>query len=234
MGLLPDVVFTRRGGVLRLVEMHHKHLLHLWGTVAGTKGLFTSAVRRELARRKWKVPYMHPKQPPEVQDIVTCGECSSLMILRTGSNGLFYGCSQWPKCKATHGAHADGRPLGIPADGETRRARMDAHLMFDQLWQSNQFIKRTTMSRSAAYRWMQKTLNLTSDEAHIGRFTKEQCATLISAVRVFLENANVKAKHEAERRLKKETRRLAQEQLARERNGGAGGEDLRSPSDDTD
>lgn len=32
----------------------------------------------------------------------------------------FFGCVGCPRCRATHGAHADGSPLGIPANAETQ------------------------------------------------------------------------------------------------------------------
>jgi len=98
------------------------------------------------------------------------------MELRPSRFGLFYGCTRFPACKATHGAHADGRPLGIPADERTKQARMAAHRLFDRLW------KRKTMRRKEAYKWMRKTMGMTSDEAHIGRFDQEQCIELITKV----------------------------------------------------
>ena len=42
-----------------------------------------------------------------------CLECGASMMLRESKFGLFYGCSTFPVCRATHGAHKDGRPLGI-------------------------------------------------------------------------------------------------------------------------
>lgn len=117
----------------------------------------------------------------EITGAVTCPECGSPMVLRetkrfTYKNGTprkFYGCSQWPKCAATHGAHPSGEPLGVPADAKTKRLRIEAHQAFDQLWKSGM------MSRDKAYRVMQKVMGMTEDEAHIGRFTKDQCLLLI-------------------------------------------------------
>ena len=37
------------------------------------------------------------------------------------------------------------------------------------------------MSRSSAYRWMQKVMGMSPEEAHIGRFNREQCRTLVLA-----------------------------------------------------
>ena len=50
-----------------------------------------------------------------------CPECNSPFILRQRrfDGNLFYGCSKFPECKETHGAHPTGEPLGIPGDKET-------------------------------------------------------------------------------------------------------------------
>lgn len=42
-----------------------------------------------------------------------CSECSGSMTLRNSRYGFFYGCSRFPDCRATHGAHPDGQPLGL-------------------------------------------------------------------------------------------------------------------------
>jgi len=105
------------------------------------------------------------------------------MVLRNSKYGLFYGCVEYPKCKAAHGAHEDGKPLGIPASKPTKEARIRAHDAFDQLWKG-----RGGMKRGDAYVWMQKAMGLTIEEAHIGRFTIEQCEQLESLVNDYFEN----------------------------------------------
>jgi ssDNA-binding Zn-finger/Zn-ribbon topoisomerase 1 len=117
--------------------------------------------------------------PPEpVEHDVQCPICGSKMRLKTSRFGLFYGCERWPACDATHGAHPTGEPLGLPADAETKRWRIRAHEAFDKLWKGGE----ATMTRSGAYRWMIHTLALPASEAHIGRFSKEQCERLIVAL----------------------------------------------------
>lgn len=113
-----------------------------------------------------------------------CPECGEPMLLRNSKYGLFYGCSTFPQCKATHGAHKDGRPLGTPADKKTKQARIRAHDVFDELWKDKH------MSRSEAYEWMQDAMGLSEDEAHIGKFTEEQCDELELKVEEFLEEAD--------------------------------------------
>jgi hypothetical protein len=107
-----------------------------------------------------------------------CPECDGEMVLRNSRYGLFYGCTKFPNCRAAHGAHPDGRPLGVPADKETKQARIRAHDAFDTLWKSG------LMKRGEAYRWMQDAMGMSEDEAHIGRFGSEQCELLIQKVKV--------------------------------------------------
>jgi ssDNA-binding Zn-finger/Zn-ribbon topoisomerase 1 len=91
-------------------------------------------------------------------------------------HGWFYGCTRYPDCKGAHGCHQDGKPLGTPADDETKQFRIAAHEAFDKLW------KNGYMSRGGCYSWMQKVMGLSKDEAHIGMMDKKQCRELISRV----------------------------------------------------
>lgn len=139
------------------------------------------------------------------QTTPACPECGAPMVLRetkkfTWRNGtprLFFGCSRWPECDGTHGAHPDGRPLGVPADKETKRARTRAHAAFDRLWKVH------GMLRSDAYSWMQHALGLSRDEAHVANFDKDTCARLEAAVDAH------------ERRLEEEKRRAEKPQPGR-------------------
>ena len=114
---------------------------------------------------------------PGPRETLICPECGAPMAFRPKSRyGPFYGCTRFPECTATHGAHPDGRPLGIPANKETKLARMAAHEAFDRLWNTGR------MKRGRAYILMQDLMVMTEREAHIGRFTKEQCGKLIEEV----------------------------------------------------
>ena len=109
---------------------------------------------------------------------LACPECGSPMELRQGKigNRHYYACMRYPECKGAHGAHRDGTPLGIPADGATKAMRIAAHEVFDALWKDGR------MTRSEAYAWMGEVMGLGPDEAHIGRFDKATCTRLIKAV----------------------------------------------------
>lgn len=124
---------------------------------------------------------------------LTCPECGATMVLRTttkfqdanGQPRKFWGCSRFPACRASHGAHADGTPLGIPADAETKAARMAAHEAFDlATWRSGR------MGRNAAYRWLANRLGLTREECHIGRFDKVQCGRVIELAEAYLRRVS--------------------------------------------
>jgi ssDNA-binding Zn-finger/Zn-ribbon topoisomerase 1 len=116
--------------------------------------------------------------PCERRDL-KCGECGAEMRIHTSKKfaNPFYGCSRFPDCKGSHGAHRDGRPLGIPANKVTKMARIRAHRVFDLIW------KERKMSRGEAYAWMRRKMKLSEDDAHIGKFTLEQCEQLITDVR---------------------------------------------------
>lgn len=116
-----------------------------------------------------------PEFPGERHDL-HCGECGAEMRLRKSKHGPFYGCSTWPTCDGTHGAHPDGRPKGIPANKKTRLARMRAHAVFDLIW------KQRVKKRHQAYGWMRQAMGLTHSQAHIACFSEDQCEQLIQLV----------------------------------------------------
>jgi len=110
---------------------------------------------------------------------LTCPECGKPMILRTSRFGPFYGCTGWPDCECTHGAHPDGSPLGTPADRATREARTRAHEAFDALWAPNEGEGSRTR-RKAAYAQLQVIMGMNEEQAHIGKFTLRQCEVLVA------------------------------------------------------
>lgn len=152
-------------------------------------------------RPAWAAPPLEEMVSKEelnaVEYDVTCAECGSKMKLRFSdkyqkfkrnkfgrknkpTKSAFYGCSTWPNCSGTHGAHADGKPLGIPANKETKSARMRAHAAFDHLWKDKdgEFFQ----ERGKAYAWMADRLQLDAEDAHIGKFNSPQCELLVAAI----------------------------------------------------
>ena len=107
-----------------------------------------------------------------------CPNCGSVMILHKAVRQ--YKCSKYPKCKAVHGSHPDGTPLGTPADTMTCRARRRAHKAFDAIFHTYPEIHRTV-----CYHWMQLAMGLTIAEAHIAHFDVQKCDELIKLCKKF-------------------------------------------------
>jgi ssDNA-binding Zn-finger/Zn-ribbon topoisomerase 1 len=122
---------------------------------------------------------MTTTHPGERRDLA-CGDCGARMQLKPSKHGLFYGCTTFPMCRGTHGAHPDGAPLGQPADKTTKAARVRVHAAFDRLWQGGH------MPRAVAYGWLQGRLGLVSGEAHIGRFDLVTCERVVALVEAHL------------------------------------------------
>jgi len=109
-----------------------------------------------------------------------CGDCGSPMVLRGSKYGLFYGCSTYPECRGTHGAHKNGTPYGIPANKATRIWREQAHDAFDTLWKGADAV----LDRDGAYIWMSKAMHVSRNKAHIGNFSVFDCRRLIALVQL--------------------------------------------------
>lgn len=120
-------------------------------------------------------------KPTEHAVICFCGAQMKLRFSGKFKHGWFYGCTKWPECNGTHGCHADGKPLGIPADIETKQFRKAAHEAFDKMWQNGY------MSRGGCYSWMRNVMGLSEDQAHIGMMDKTQCQELIGRVNKITE-----------------------------------------------
>lgn len=127
---------------------------------------------------------MNKHTHPGIRFDLKCGECSSDMILRNSKHGIFYGCSRYPDCKGTHGAHPDGSPLGVPADKETKEWRMKTHKVFDPLWKDRKY----GYSRKDAYELLQRLTGLPPEDCHISRFDISTCKRVIKKInRVYLK-----------------------------------------------
>lgn len=80
----------------------------------------------------------------------------------------FYLC----ECGRYVGCHKDTtKAKGVPADAETRAARMGAHKAFDPIWQLG------PMRRKQAYKWLARKLGV--KEIHIGEAGIETCRRIV-------------------------------------------------------
>ena len=85
---------------------------------------------------------------------------------------------QCQNCNARVGCHkGTTRPLGDVANEVLRLKRMETHQVFDTFWRDH------NMSRTAAYRWLAKRMELPESKAHIGGFEMDQCQRVIDLCR---------------------------------------------------
>lgn len=90
-------------------------------------------------------------------------------------NEKIYQCQN---CNARVGCHkGTNQPYGNVANEVLRLKRIETHQVFDSFW------KQRHMSRTAAYKWLAKKMNLTAETAHIGGFEMDQCQKVIDLCR---------------------------------------------------
>lgn len=108
-----------------------------------------------------------------------CGSTSHLTDSSIIYNGRSFGnvwiCANYPACDAFVGVHkSNNQPLGRLANGELRKAKINAHSIFDALWKTQ-----GGMTRQQAYKWLSEQLGLPAKETHIGMFDVEMCNKVI-------------------------------------------------------
>lgn len=124
------------------------------------------------------------------KNIVKC-HCGAHAVLRPagyvhGDNArdeYLYVCARYPVCDSYVGVHQKTKkPLGTLAPKTLRIKRMQAHRVFNRLWESG------LMKKWQAYVWMQAKLGLNSEQAHIARFSEYMCDLLITECTQVLRN----------------------------------------------
>jgi ssDNA-binding Zn-finger/Zn-ribbon topoisomerase 1 len=95
---------------------------------------------------------------------------------KDGTPRPFWGCSRFPDCKETHGAHPDGRPLGIPGDKETRGLRHQCHAEIDAM---------DYPPKNEIYGQLSELLGVA--EVHFGACTKEDCWAVLNHLEALRE-----------------------------------------------
>lgn len=116
--------------------------------------------------------------------IVNCPDCGTRMRLKPSQfkNGYWYSCPRFPECRGSHGAHPNGKPLGVPANQETKEWRIKTHQLFDPIYECYPTGRERRKARWRLYQWLAYTMQLDISQAHIGRFTVEQCQQLIGFI----------------------------------------------------
>lgn len=104
-----------------------------------------------------------------------CGECGSPMVLKQSYRfpSPFWSCSRFPECRGSHGAHPDGKPLGVPANKETKDWRIRAHDEFDKIWKTKEF----GVTRQQAYKMLASLM--CKHRIHIGESNVDECKIII-------------------------------------------------------
>lgn len=123
------------------------------------------------------------KSPKPIK--VTCPYCQEAAKLVPSAEiygsfardyGKFWLCKP---CDAYVGVHKNSPrhvPLGRLANAELREWKIKAHAAFDPLWQTG------LTTRKKAYKLMSEVLELSEEEAHIGKLDVDQCKRLVKAM----------------------------------------------------
>ena len=116
-----------------------------------------------------------------IKNEVLCDYCGTVATL-VGGNKVYphrkdlYKKNFWlcETCGAYVGTHRNDIPLGRLADAELRIEKRKAHKAFDPLWQKGK------QTRSEAYIWLAKKLEINEDQCHIGMFDSDMCKKVVS------------------------------------------------------
>ena len=82
-----------------------------------------------------------------------------------GTRAKNWVCVLYPRCDYRVRSHPDGRPVGVPADRETRELRKEVHDLCYQRWDYS-----NARERSHMYNWLKSN----SKAGHIGQMDKEE------------------------------------------------------------
>lgn len=115
----------------------------------------------------------------------TCPYCQADSVMADSAE--VYGRSYGPiwicrPCGAYVGCHkGTTRPLGRLANAQLRKLKVQAHDAFDKLW------RKRYMTRTDAYAWLSKELEIPSDYTHIGMFSEATCQKVIDLCTKFIQ-----------------------------------------------
>lgn len=126
---------------------------------------------------------------------IKCDNCNHKNVVYV-NNSVLYGrnCGNWPKiwycknCNAAVSCHPNSHfPMGKMATETTRKARKRAHKHFDKLFNKHRF-----MSRTAAYKWLARAMNIPREECHMSYFNVEQCEEVVRLSKEYVRTAKAK------------------------------------------
>lgn len=104
-----------------------------------------------------------------------CPDCGARMnfVFCTKFMRHFYRCQYFPTCRGSHRANSEGKPVGVPGNQQTRLARWLAHEMLAKVQGQLKF------STTEMYGYVADLMSLPESQAHLGKFTFQQCALLL-------------------------------------------------------
>lgn len=122
--------------------------------------------------------------------MIRCDYCLMLaafvdsQIVYRRSYGMIYYCCD---CEAWVGVHkGTSRPLGRLANKELRKAKMEAHKYFDNLWQRKMKTGcKKGPARGLGYKWLSEQLGIEISLCHIGMFDVEQCKKVVDVCKPY-------------------------------------------------
>ena len=123
---------------------------------------------------KTKLSVFNPNSIKKIA--LCCPDCGIGMSLREGRYGLSYFCNNFPVCRGSHKASKRGKPLGFPADKETRLWRIRAHKALEVLYVGSGSV----MTKTEAYGFLAYSMGLKIKQAHISRLNLKQCKVLVA------------------------------------------------------
>ncbi len=101
-----------------------------------------------------------------------CGKPAKLVdskIIYGRSYGMVWYCKPCDAYVGCYKNSEDHKPLGRLANKQLRNWKKIAHKYFDVSWKAG------SMSRSRAYAWLSKKLQVEQDKCHIGMFDVSLC-----------------------------------------------------------
>lgn len=129
------------------------------------------------------------------QAVVGCPACGRPMQLRPSrdpSSPDWWGCTGYPACDVRQSAGKDGQPVGVPADKETRQARIRAHDALDPIWDgalevyqdeskdSSLTVEQLLqIARGRTYSWLADQLQMDRKDCHVANFDLFHCELVV-------------------------------------------------------
>ena len=116
---------------------------------------------------------------------INCPLCGSKMVLKKSGYGYFYGCTEYTQtgCKSTIGAKRNGTPVKIPESFQEKEAKLQAKKQLELLSNSGKIEKRQILT------WICEVLQCSRKDAHVAKFSIQQCNTLIQSIKAKLNEA---------------------------------------------